>query len=406
MLKSLFGELAGLTEDYRRRRVTDIEEEPAAPSPRQPLPNHLFVPTALEESRQSVTADDGRLLNKLQQVLYVSGSPARAIREHLAKSPRDEQTTRVITLMDAAHAWAPAVIRALAEATGQTIQQLNIRDHASHTVMASLQRTEIPRRGDASLKLYHADVPRVEGERAPDDDSHLTPFVLMESSDMAAIIVSKSPMAELDDMLAKLARATQAPSWRCPTLVFLLNPISLAVGERILSVDWPADVRVEIIDEPFASPSGVWNALLGAWDRQDVALIPPLAVERLEAAEEARAIGRQLRQLMHTAGVVGCAVADVNTTLLVAGESHEPTVNLPRAAAALAPTILAHQQAALAMKATAPVEEIIICVGAHQYVVRPLLRRSHLFMFAQLDRANSNLTLARLQVAEAQRNLD
>jgi hypothetical protein len=405
MLKSLFGELAGLSEDDRRRRVTDVDVEPAAPAVKPPLPSHLFMPTALEESRQSTTADDGRLLNKLQQDLYVSGSPARAIREHLAKSPHNEQA-RVITLMDPAHAWAPAVIRALAEATGQPIQQLNIRDHASHTVMASLQRTEIPRRGDTSLKLYHADVPRVEGERAPDDDSHLTPFVLMESSDMAAIIVSQSPMADLDDLLAKLARATQAPSWRCPTLVFMLTPISLDVGERILNVDWPADVLVEIIDEPFASPSGVWNALLGAWDRHDVALIPPLTVERMEAAEEARAIGRQLRQLMHTAGVVGCAVADVNTTLLVAGESHEPTVNLPRAAAALAPTILAHQQAALAMKATAPVEEIIVCVGPHQYVVRPLQRRSNLFMFAQLDRANSNLTLARLQVAEAQRNLD
>ena len=261
----------------------------------------------------------------------------------------------------------------------------------------------IPRRGDTTLKLYHADVPG-SADRVPGDDSHLTPYMLMESSDMAAVIVGSMSQPQFRAMLERLALATQSMSWHCPTLVFMLPPGVPWALEGVQAVSWPIELRIEIIDEPLTAASAVWNTLLGAWDRHERRLAP-VAPERDEAAEAARMVARQLRQLMEGAGFIGCAVAEVQTGHLVAGEFHDGRVDLARAATALATALRAQQHGAQAMGCAAPVEEVVFCAGQDQYVIRPLESRPNLFLFARLHRAFANLTLARLKVAEAQRNL-
>mgnify|MGYP003455199476 CR=1 FL=1 len=67
MLKSLFGELV-----------------PTALKPGGPMPE--FAATAVLESTDTRVADDGRMLDRHQQDLFFSGSPAAAMREHMAQA--------------------------------------------------------------------------------------------------------------------------------------------------------------------------------------------------------------------------------------------------------------------------------------------------------------------------------
>src|SRR5262245_4300549 len=135
VLKSLFGEL-----------VT----APLKPGAAMPE----FAATAVLESTDTRVADDGRMLDRHQQDLFVTGSPAAAMRAHLTHTqPANE--VRTITLLDPTRLWAPGVIKALSDATGQPVEKLHLREQATLRVLATLERTVVPRRGDATLKIYH-----------------------------------------------------------------------------------------------------------------------------------------------------------------------------------------------------------------------------------------------------------
>ncbi len=416
MLKSLFGDL-------------NVD------TPRLAVPGTTFQATRLQRSTRNLLQDDGRLTEHIDQDVFVSGSPAQAMRNHLAAVlPSDGH--QVITLLDSEHRLAPRLIRSLSAATGQPVQRLNIRDHASQHVMVTLERTLVPRGAAPALKLYHADVPSWQGERAPVDDSATTPFVLMESSSMAVVVVSTMTPAAADDLLVRLALATQAPSWRCPTLVFVLTEQTAWVTERIRGMHWPVDMQLDVVHETLASPmdaaeateelsesgvipatvasvratsaspAAVWNALLEAWDRHDLSNLPPADMQHVQATDRARAVARALRGLMTTPGILGCAVADVESGALVAGESHDATIHLTQACAALAPLVRAQQVACGLLDAAAPFDEMFMSAGPIQYVVRSLPAAAGWFLFARIDRAKSNLTLVRHRLGEAQQALD
>ena len=133
MLKSLFGELV--------------------PTPLKPggvMPE--FAATAVLETTDTRVTDDGRMLDRHQQDLFVSGSPAAAMRAHLA-SAKHVAEVKTITLLDPARLWAPGVIKALSDATGQPVERLHLREQATLRILATLERTIVPRRGDATLAV-------------------------------------------------------------------------------------------------------------------------------------------------------------------------------------------------------------------------------------------------------------
>jgi predicted regulator of Ras-like GTPase activity (Roadblock/LC7/MglB family) len=376
VLKSLFGELV-----------------PAPLKPGGPMPE--FAATAVLESTDTRVDDDGRMVDRQQQDLFVSGSPAAAMREHLAQA-RHSDDVRTITLLDPTRLWAPGVIKALSDATGQPVERLHLRAQATLTTLATLERTVVPRRGDASLKIYHADLRVAEGENLA------IPFVLMERSQMAAVIVGPMVPGEVEAMLMALQRAALEPTWKCESLLFLLPPATRWIAERIAALDWPGQLHVEVIDEPLTGTSSVWNALLAAWDRQQTPAAP-LATD--PAAVDARNVARQLRTLMATDGVLGAALADATDGDLLAGESRDNSVDLKRAAAALAPLLRAHRKAHDEMGLVGSLEEFSVAAGTAHHLVRPLARRPHQFLFARIERQHANLALLRFKLAEAERSL-
>jgi hypothetical protein len=357
-----------------------------------PMPE--FAATAVLESTDTRVADDGRMVDRHQQDLFFSGSPAAAMREHMAQA-RHSDDVRTITLLDPTRLWAPGVIKALADATGQPVERLHLREQTTLTTQATLERTIVPRRGDASLKIYHADLRVAEGENLA------IPFVLMERSQMAAVIVGPMAPGEVEAMLVALRRAVAEPTWQCESLLFLLPPNALWIAGKIAQLDWPSRLHVEVIDEPLTGTSSVWNALLAAWDRQQA----PQEQAADPAAIDARKVARQLRMLMSTDGVIGVALADATDGDLLAGESRDSSVDLKRAAAALAPVLRAHRKAHEDMGIVGSLEEFSVAAGAAHHLVRPLARRPHQFLFARLERQHANLALLRFKLAEAERSL-
>jgi predicted regulator of Ras-like GTPase activity (Roadblock/LC7/MglB family) len=119
-------------------------------------------------------------------------------------------------------------------------------------------------------------------------------------------------------------------------------------------------------------------------------------------SDSPRSRALQLRSLMAVEGFVGCAIADLRSGALMVGESHERGFDLPRAARILADTMRANQEASVALGCLEPLEEIVLCAGEDQFVARPLAPATNLFIFAKLDHAHANLTLARMKLAEAQ----
>ncbi len=127
-----------------------------------------------------------------------------------------------------------------------------------------------------------------------------------------------------------------------------------------------------------------------------------MLTERRDTSDSTRTQALVLRALMAIEGFVGCAVADLRSGQLMVGESHERGLDLAHTARVLADALRAQQDTARALDCTAPVEEVVMCAGDDQYVIRPLASPTHLFVFAKLDHVRANLTLARMKLAEAQ----
>lgn len=375
MLKSLFGELGLLP--------------PAADEKSD------FAATALLDQRDARLAGDGRLVDRQRQDLYVTGSPAQAMREHLAATVGTD-SSHMITLLDPGGLWAPAVIKALSDATGQPVEHLDLRDETTARTLATIERTVVPRRGEPSIKLYRAELRATEGEAAR------IPFVLMERSDMAAVIVGALPPLSVDVLLERLQAAVHEPTWRCGALLFLLPPHATALAHRVAHADWPAALLVEIREESLSGSSAVWNTLLGSWDR----LQPTPAAPAESGVPDPAHLMHLLRPVLYTEGVLGCAIAQ-DDGRLIAGElrgTAEPPLDLARIAGALAAALRAQQQALLGLGGADAVDEFVTSAGARQYVLRPLAHHPGLFVFAALTRAGANLALVRLRLGEAERN--
>jgi len=440
MFKSLFGDLTS----QRERR--DHEESQIE-----------FASTAVmddadvdEESGSGFTPYD-----RHQRDLYVTGSPAVAMRTHFA-SLRDgrDTTQRLITLHDPAHMWAGAVIKALSDASGQPIERLHLRQQHTLEALAVIERTTLPRRADDTLKVYHADL-RLD-DRPVADDVKLVPLALMEASDLAAVIVGPLSPTALDELLATLFAATRGDNWRCGQLLFMLPVGAMWIAHKVDALDWPAKVQVVMLSEPLTSASAVWNKVLAHWNRvkpsaaESAAPAPsgfiptgiaPFADTRPNAMTEAASAaaaaptatpappawragtgmapldGAQrppdpqravviLRELMLLDGLIFASLIDSNTGLVVASDAQGPDID--RAAQAATEILRVHRRTLRQMghgRPNDPVDEVLVTAGNRYHILRTLQAHPDYFILAVLDKLRSNLAMTRFRVMEAQQVL-
>lgn len=422
MLSSLFGDLRG-----------------DQPEDRQPG----FAATSLMESVATEVNDQGQMVDRHLRDLVVTGSAAQAIREHFAATRADLETaTRHIALHDPTGVWASAVVKALSDASGRPIERLHLREHTTLRTLAMIERTTLERRDEGLLRIYHADV------RAPGPDNAAIPIALMERSHMTAVIVGAMQPHAVDGMLNTLYAAVNQPGWRCPTLLFMLPPSGVWIANKIGMIQWPQRLKVQVLNESLSSASAVWNALLGQWNRvktepvwgpPPVAAIAsvqgpdgfPIKVADLAAAAAAasaspgtaikssavtkapvRAVldpqraAHALDSMLQVDGLMGCAVVDTATGLVVTHKVREEhPVDIELAAAACTQVLRVHDRHARDMGLADAVQEIMTSTPTRHHLIRSLSRHSGLFLFALLDKQRSNLALARYKLMEAEQSL-
>jgi len=380
MLKTLFGDLgprpvgAGYAPTEVAFAATAVLEETAAPAalPREHDPNVVDV--------------------------FVAGSPAQSIREHFTKSRADlGSAPSMITLLDPSRIWAPAVVKALSDATGQPVEKLHLRERATLRTLAVVERTAVPRRASGPLKVYHADV-RVAGL---DHDEIVN--ALAERSHMTAVIVGALQQHALDALLQSLLIATQQPDWHCPWLVFLLPPNSGAMRHRILSQPWPARIRATALTETLNGASTVWNTVLSAWEA--CANAPTFSATAQTKLLDDSSVTKALFGLVRTEGVIACGVVDLSTGELLAHDSRD-SLTFDLGARARRLTAARRVFSSGSTDYGAESEELMVVQGPRIEMLRAGLPPPTRFgLVLMLDRRLANVPLIRFKTLQAEKHL-
>ncbi len=429
MLTSLFGDLRS-TRDGKSKQ-TEFEDTQVGGS-------QGFAATAIMESIATEVNDRGQIIDRHTSDLVVTGSPAQAIREHFAATRADLETaTSMITLLDPVGVWASSVVKALSDAGGRPIERLHLREQTTLRTLAMIERTTLVRRQEDTLRIFHADV------RAPGPENAEIPVALMERSQMTAVIIGPMQPHAIDALLASLKHATSLATWRCPHLLFQLPPNAAWINNKVSAVVWPERLHVHIVSEPMTGASSVWNAMLGIWNEAklqpgwDPAAVSPMlgtsdfpikvgeigsaeanqtsttaAVVEATAAPNGRGVldaarGRQaLASLVKLDGLLGCALVDASSGLVLAHETRDPqSLDMEIAAASCAQVLASHRDAARKMGLDDPIDEVITTAGARHVLIRALQRHADLVLVAVLEKHRTNLALARFQLLEVERSL-
>ena len=111
-----------------------------------------------------------------------------------------------------------------------------------------------------------------------------------------------------------------------------------------------------------------------------------------------------LEPLRSLDGYIASALVDADSGMLLAGDG--AGVNLEVAAAGNTEVVKAKRKVANALKLNDTIEDILISLTKQYHVLRPLESNQKLFLYVVLDRAKSNLAMARHELRTFEKSLD
>ena len=110
-----------------------------------------------------------------------------------------------------------------------------------------------------------------------------------------------------------------------------------------------------------------------------------------------------LAELMKIDGAMGCFIADYNSGMLLAKDGGG--IDLDLAAAGNTEVIRAKMKVMSMLGIKDTIEDILITLGTQYHIIRPSASRTGLFLYIVLDKAKSNLALARFKLADVEKSL-
>ena len=103
-------------------------------------------------------------------------------------------------------------------------------------------------------------------------------------------------------------------------------------------------------------------------------------------------------------GFIGAALVDAESGMLLGQEGGGP-LNLEVAAAGNTEVVRAKRKAMGSLGVKDEIEDILITLSKQYHIIRPLRGRGVLFFYVALDRSRANLAMARIAIADVEKDL-
>ncbi len=110
-------------------------------------------------------------------------------------------------------------------------------------------------------------------------------------------------------------------------------------------------------------------------------------------------------QMLNVDGALAAAVVDFDSGMLLAGGG-SAAIDLEIAAAGNTEVMRSKMKTMSMLGLKDEIEDILITLGKQYHLIRPLQRHNGLFLYSVLDKAKSNLALARRSLVDVERALD
>jgi hypothetical protein len=374
--------------------------------------------------------DIGRQTNVNERELFVSCAPDLAMQQQF-----EHLHPEFIAVHDISTSSSRKLLAGIAAASNRAVQKLVIRRQGYGTALASLEFVELPTSDGSSLRMYST------AAEADTTARHGLARILLAFSRLGVIMVGDLPSHSIASALKPIQEFMVSGPW--PNRNVLLLPLASGSSLMAQGTEMAAGTGVNVRTTPQVTrPADAWGYINGTWSRLRESALPdgrsmsslagaavsrPVAPHRAagptsvqgplartgnelltmrpmpevksaaaRAAVPRTLLDRYVHQLSELPGMVSCCVFDVASGLEVTHAGATPG----------APDLAMHGKALLAgMSASSrsmglghTLPEAAITLGSHHLLLRAVPGHPGLALHAALDKTNSNLTLARLQV--------
>ena len=103
-------------------------------------------------------------------------------------------------------------------------------------------------------------------------------------------------------------------------------------------------------------------------------------------------------------GFIGAALVDADSGMLL-GQEGGAGLNLEVAAAGNTEVVRAKRKTMNSLALRDTIDDVLITLGKQYHLIRPLKLRSTLFFYVAVDRQKANLAMARITLADAEKDL-